>query len=371
MFVDIWGHLRYFFIDFSEYVIILGCSTALSAIFLYALSKSRISKNTMRVCLLLIFSLLSFVYLYSGFEAYFRYRFDESDSLGFLRVTTKWFQRHVITNNYQYRDKNFTIDKTPGKVRIGVMGDSNGFGYGIRDVNDRFSNILEKKLLTNGYNVEVYNFSVSGFDTEQELKEYKRVEKFNFDILVWEYFLNDIEEATRSAGRTVLQKAQTVPQGIISFLSDHSFFFDYIYWRLDARYDNTFVGIRKADIEQYSIPEIFNHHRTLIDTFIPYLKSQNKKIVVVVFPFFYFFPHYPSDTIAVHEKMNQIFTEDNVDSLIDLRDSIKEKDRMDLVVGPYDSHPNEYVHTVVADKLYNALIPLLDSTVSGQTIVHQ
>jgi hypothetical protein len=322
-----------------------------------------------RIFLLVIFTLISFIYIYTGFEAYFRYRFDESDSLGFLRITTKWNQRHVVSNNYQYRDKNFTVEKMPGKVRIGVMGDSNAFGYGIKNVTNRFSDILEKKLQDNGYNVELYNFAVPGFDTENELKEYARVEKFNFDILIWSYFLNDAEEATRSAGTKILQKAQNVPQGIISFLSDNSYFFDYVYWRLDARYDKTFVDVRNADLSQYDDPEIFNHHRSLIDSFTQRLQQEGKKVVMLVLPFFYFFPDYPQKAEETHQKMDLIFQENNASAVVDLLPFVKGKKREELVVGPYDAHPNEYVHALAAEKLYDALIPLLKKTDNNQTIV--
>jgi len=62
------------------------------------------------------------------------------------------------------------VAKTPGVVRIGVMGDSNTFGYGIKNVDNRFSNLLEAKLNKAGYKVQVYNFGVPGFDTWNEIR---------------------------------------------------------------------------------------------------------------------------------------------------------------------------------------------------------
>ena len=193
--------------------------------------------------IIIAFFFLSIVLIYSGFEAYFRYRFDESDSLGFLNVTQKWYGRHVVYNNYQYRDnKDYSLQKTPGTVRIGVIGDSNTFGYGIKNVNNRFSNILEDKLNKDGYKVEVYNFGVPGLDTWNEILEYeKRDKQLNPDIVVWQYFPNDIE-ATRSAGTIALQTAGNEINPIIKLISDHSYFFNYVYWRLVSR--ERYGGIR-------------------------------------------------------------------------------------------------------------------------------
>jgi hypothetical protein len=277
----------------------------------------------------------------------------------------------VVYNNFQYRDKNFTVAKTPGVVRIGVMGDSNAFGYGIKNVNNRFSNILEHELNTHGYHTEVYNFGVPGLDTETEIHEYQRIKQLNFDILVWEYFLNDIEISSESAGQKVLQTAQIAPSGLITFLSDHSFFFDYIYWRLNAKYDKTFVKIRNADLAQYDNPRIFNYHTHLINSFTQDLKSNGKKIVTLVLPFLYFFPNYPANAISIHHRMDKLFLEDGVAQVVDMLDYVKGKHKQDLVVGPYDAHPNEYVHKIAADKLYDAIIPLLEKTPDGKTIIKQ
>lgn len=369
MWINIWGHVSYFIKDFSLYLILLIISTAVSLFLILKIHKLQVSNNKKNILLLVIFTFLSFVYIYCAFEAYFRYRFDESDSLGFLRVTQRWIQRHSVYNNYQYRDRDFKTEKETGRVRIGVMGDSSAYGYGIKNVNRRFSNILEGKLKSNGYNAEVYNFGVSGLDTDQEIKEYQRVKNLNFDILVWEYFLNDIEEESNSAGQKVLQSAQKTPSGLISFLSDNSFFFDYVYWRLGARYDKTFISIRNADLSQYSDSGVFAHHKNIIDSFTKNLKDGGKKVVVVILPFFYFFPDYPQNAIEIHQRMDKIFKDDGAE-VVDMLDFVKEKTRVDLVVGPYDSHPNEYVHKLIADKLYNAIIPLLEKKGSN-TVVKQ
>jgi len=361
MLISLWGHLSYFLKDFYPYLLAIILFLLGTPLLAFKINKSALSKNKKKILTIFLFTLFSFVIVFSIFEAYFRYKFDTSDSLGFLNVTTKWYSRHVVYNNFQYRDKDFTLAKTPGKVRIGVMGDSVAFGYGIKDVNNRFSNLLENKLNNNGYNVEVYNFAVPGLDTEGELREYQRVKKLKFDILVWSYFMNDIEEATRSAGESVLKNAQSsssLRPGLIKFLSDNSYFFNYVYWRLNARYNSTFANIQGADLSQYNIPEIYNHHQDIIGSFIK--NNSSMKIVTIVFPFLSYFPNYPKEAIVIHQKVDNMFLEKGAASVIDLLPYLKGKNENQLIVSKFDSHPNEFVHEMAAEKLYNSISNLLE-----------
>ena len=370
MFVSFWGHFSYFLQDFWVYLIILGVS---SFGFLWAARRiysSSLTDEKKMALLASCFVAVSFAYIYSGFEFYFRYRFDQSDSLGFLKTSERWTARHVVFNNYQYRDRDFRVQKTPGVVRVGVIGDSNTMGAGIRNPENRFSNILEKLLNDHGYKVEVYNFGVSGFDTDQEVTEYnRRLKQFDVDLLVWQYFFNDVEEATHSAGTQILKHEQALPRGLITFLTDHSFFFDYLYWRLAAKYDSTFGEIRNADVQQYNIPEVFNHHSDLIASFSGQLRQQNKPFVVLLLPFMYFFPNYPKEVIEIHQRMDALFRHDGATAIVEIVEDLLKKQKQDLIASPYDSHPNEYVHRLAAEKLYAAIAPLLRVASNGGTFV--
>ena len=122
---------------------------------------------------------------------------------------------------------------------------------------------------------------------------------------------------------------------------------------------------------QYNDPEIFKHHTDIIDTFTRSLKNDNKKIVTVILPFFYFFPQYPEAAVDIHKRMDKVFTDNGVFAVIDILDYVKGKNKQDLIVSPYDSHPNEYVNSIIAEKLYNAIIQLLTKTEDGKTILKE
>lgn len=360
MLIFLWGHLSYFINDFRIYLIALFIACNIFLITSFLLFKSNVSPIKKRIFTVLFFSLLSIIVLYSGVEVYFRYRFDESDSLGFLQVNGRWLKRHVVFNNYFFRDRNFDTKKKIGVTRIGVIGDSIGMGYGIKNVEDRFSNLLEKKLRSEGFNVEVYNLAKSGYDTQSEIEEYQRVKQLKFDWIVWEYFLNDAQPKNVSTGTTILQK-ESVQGKVANFLSRHSFFFDYVYWRLSARYDKTFLSLRNADIAAYYDGANFETHKTYVESFIKELKNENSKILVIIFPFVKFLPDYPAEDI--HRRMNKLFHENGVDT-IDMLNYLRGKNSDDLVVGRFDYHPNEYVNSIAADKLAHKLKDELKKTSS-------
>lgn len=356
MFLNLWYRFNYFLHDFAGYLIFILISIMILIFVSLKVFRSNLPENKKKIALASFFVIFSIILMYSGLEAYFRYRFDESDSLGFLKVNGKWFERHVVFNNYFVRDRNFESKKKDGKVRIGIIGDSIAMGYGIKNVEDRFSNILEKKLKDGKFNVEVYNLGKSGYDLDSEMQEYNSsFRPLDFDIIVWEYFLNDAQPKERNEGTKVLLREQAQSK-LMQSISNYSYFFDYIYWRLAARYDKTFRQLRDADMNAYKNRENFSHHKDAVVSFINQLKKENRKIVVMVFPFMAFFPDYPA--YDIHKRMSEIFKEEEVEP-IDLLDDLKNKNSKELVVSLYDHHPNEFVHRVAAQRLYGRILPLL------------
>jgi hypothetical protein len=77
-----------------------------------------------------------------------------------------------------------------------------------------------------------------GFDTAGEIEEYQWVKHMNFDIIIWQYFLNDIQPKGESTGTDIIDRNSQ--QAIfVKQISDRSYFFDFIYWRLSSKYGRT------------------------------------------------------------------------------------------------------------------------------------
>lgn len=356
MLLTLWAKLSYFLYDFRLYLILISFGILIGLIASFKIYKSRLSQKRKKVLLSLIFFSFSVLLIFSLFESYFRYIYDESDGLGFLKVNERWHKRHVVFNNFFFRDRDFAESKKEGVLRIAVLGDSIAQGDGIKDVNNRFSNLLEKKLKDAGFNAEVYNLGRAGYDTEGEIEVYNSIKHLNFDLIVWEYFINDIQPRENSTGTPIIAQNSHKAK-ILEFISNQSFFLDFLYWRFSSVYNKTILALRTADINQYKNPFVLARHKNDISTFIKSLKSENKKIVVVIFPSISFlgdnYPVFTNEIMFKHFYQNQV-------EIINLYDFLKNRNPKDLKASNFDTHPNEIVHALAADKLFERIKPILE-----------
>ena len=356
MFSNLWPRTSYFFKDFSLYLIIDFIFLILTLFLSFKILKFKFIDKKKKFYLSLVYTAFVIAIVFSAQEAYFRYVYDEPDALGFLNTSQKWTQRHVVLNNYFFRDRDFK-EKPPQVTRVGIVGDSITFGAGIKNPDDRFSTIVEKKLQKAGENVEVYNLGRPGYDTDEEIEVYNSVKHLNFDIIIWQYFLNDIQPKVKSTGTRIIEINRDLPP-LLQFITKKSYFADFLYWRFSARYQKTIYQLRTADLAQYQNQTRLAEHQAAIESFIKSLKNENKKIVVVIFPSLSFLgPDYPAREI--HAQMAQFFQRNNVDEVIDFLEDLKDKNPQQLMAGKFDSHPNEFVHNLVAEKLFLVLAPLM------------
>ncbi len=95
-------------------------------------------------------------------------------------------------------DRDFTLEKPPGVCRIAVFGDSFLMGYEV-DLKDTFSSRLETRLRASGLNVQVLNFSVSGFGTAEMLRTYEALGRnFAPDVVIFGWNLSDLSDNVRA-----------------------------------------------------------------------------------------------------------------------------------------------------------------------------
>lgn len=121
---------------------------------------------------------------------------EHHDALGWIgRPDTDVFQGFddaqkvaVRINASGFREDDVPLERTPGRTRILVLGDSVAYGFGAR-LEDRFSEVLERSLP----GTELVNLGVSGYSTDQELLLYREVgATYRPDVVMLLFVSNDV-----------------------------------------------------------------------------------------------------------------------------------------------------------------------------------
>jgi len=111
-------------------------------------------------------------------------------------------------NSLGFRDREHPRAKPPGTFRILVLGDSIAAGHQVERTADVFPARLEALLRERRLPVEVLNFAVSGYNTEQEVETLRdKGLAFEPDLVLLAYCLNDRQkEVVGDVVRTLLEE---------------------------------------------------------------------------------------------------------------------------------------------------------------------
>lgn len=102
------------------------------------------------------------------------------------------FDTNVSINERGFRGPMIPYQRTPGKQRVEILGDSYVWGYGVNE-NEMFTSILPQYL----GGAEVVNLGVTGYSTDQELLVYEdEGYKYNADYVVLVFCMNDVDGNT-------------------------------------------------------------------------------------------------------------------------------------------------------------------------------
>lgn len=148
-----------------------------------------------------------------------RYRLSNNPLIGYEPVpglaydgkSLHFYDYRGAANSLGYRDYEHAVSKPAGRYRIIVIGDSIAAGHFIDRSEDMFSSVLETRLKIRGHDVEVLNFAVSGYSTEQEVATLvERGLAFDPDLVVVAYCLNDRERNDGGILATLVNEAKGV-----------------------------------------------------------------------------------------------------------------------------------------------------------------
>ena len=104
----------------------------------------------------------------------------------------------VETNAEGLRDRHFSFDRTPGTMRVVMLGNSLTEGWGV-PIEDTFSKRLERMFSEKGVQAEVINTGVGNWNTIQEVHFFlTNAYRYKPDIVVLNYAYNDAEPVPHS-----------------------------------------------------------------------------------------------------------------------------------------------------------------------------
>lgn len=148
-----------------------------------------------------------------------RYRLSDNPKIGFEPVpgleydgkSLHFYDYRGASNSLGYRDTEHPVAKPEGRYRILVIGDSISAGHFIESFEDMYSTLLQEQLKLRGLDVEVLNFAVSGYSTEQEVATLAdRGLQFEPDLVLVGYCLNDRERNDGGILATLVNEAKGV-----------------------------------------------------------------------------------------------------------------------------------------------------------------
>ncbi len=128
-----------------------------------------------------------------------RYRLASNAKLGYVPIANMESADHKAafmdykesSNRLGMRDVDHPLKKGQ-QFRILVLGDSVTSGHYIDSFEDTFPWLLQEKLRSRGKSVDVLNFGVNGYNTQQEIELLKdRGLAFSPDLVIVAYCLND------------------------------------------------------------------------------------------------------------------------------------------------------------------------------------
>ncbi len=286
-----------------------------------------------------------------------------------------FYPKYFKTNSQGFRDIERDVDKDPGTFRILALGDSFTFGSGIKHKESIYTAVLERKLNESavaGATFEVINSGLKGLNTAEQL-EYLRSDGLRLDpdlVLVGHVFndaetpriRNDLSEATRSS--TLL------PPRYHRVLNYYSF--TYYLARENilglvarrANRDGNRSGYRAYLDTLYSEPNLRDYEQVMIDM-TRTAEDRGIPLLWFSFPEIRAIRRDPYPFSDVRDTLLDIAARNQL-KFVELHAAIAASDAPELTVSAWDGHPNEIVHQIAADEIFDRLvadrlIPLRDA----------
>lgn len=284
-----------------------------------------------------------------GGELYVRFCYDATDSLGYTKISQRWVARHWQNNSASCRDNiQYYPAKAADKRRITFLGDSFTAGHGIKDVENRFANLLRREHP----NWEIHALAQPGYDTQDEIDFLQSCLNHHYvlDVVVLVYCLNDVSDLVPNwaEARNHIYAEADRP----GWLKDNSYFFNLLYHRYHAM-RNPWMTHYFEFVRDTASGPIWEAQRKRLDSLRRLVTANHGRLLVVTFPFLHALgPGYPFQ--SVHNSLDAFWREQGIPHC-ELLSVFRELSPAKITVNRFDAHPNELAHALAADAISSFL----------------
>lgn len=249
----------------------------------------------------------------------------------------------VETNSKGQRDREIPYERTPGVMRIAMVGDSLTQGWGV-PFEDTFSKRIERLYEAAGTKAEVVNLGVGNWNTIQEVQYFlTKGYKYRPDIVVLNYFVNDAEP---------LPVKHEEPSWLMRNCYSCVFFkgrLDTVLRQLTTRQDwaGYYLGLYDGGQSKGWLDA-----KAAIRRLADYCKANNIKLLIAHLPELHDVQNYRFGVVT--ELVRQAANENGA-PFVDLLPNLQFQAPEDLWVTPPDPHPNSFANELIAAGLFAAL----------------
>ena len=279
-----------------------------------------------------------------------------------------WFSKYWELNEQGYRDVSYNAKSDTLKNIVVMLGDSYVAGHGTKHVEERMSNILEKKL---GAKYRVFNLGENGAHSQKEYGNLLRF-PYKYDKLILVHVPNDLEyidmNANANTGNNNMPAGSAATPDepgwlsrIGTFFVNESFFINFLSF---TGFGNTikFIpflikNINKLDsidnAEKYPFSDslqLKQHIKNLV-WLDSVESSKNVKFLILSFPL----PG--NDDPEMDKYYNNFISQLKLHNLnyLDVLPICKQLSVRKQIVSKLDKHPSVLLQKMVTDTLYKRL----------------
>ena len=287
----------------------------------------------------------------------------------------------VAFNSLGLRDRERSMQRTPGTKRILMLGDSMTFGMGVAE-EETFPRVTEGLLnasQTRGQApVEILNFSLPGYNTLHELAQLKELGlAFHPDVVVVGFFYNDVELSTvqgRRLARTIPAAAgvagpPSLPRRVwldvdagVSALQHRSLLYAWVASRLGAAIRQLgakgFGQVGKINDQYVDSNQNWQLMQAALLEMKRLCEQRDIQLVIAIIPAMARFTESGYPIKAYHEAVSGFCRAQSI-TCLDLLPAFWGLDGTKFWISLTDGHPDARGHRIIAEALARFLVPLL------------